>query len=168
VRREGRAAYPRRRVGMVFDREEISIADVPSQEMSFWCADVAALPFADASFTCALSLNVVDCVSQPLGHLAELGRVLAPSAPAVLTTPYDWSPTATPVEQWLGGHSQRSEHGGSSAAEMRRILSPDAAAGIDTGLLITGERDDVRWRIPANERSHVEYDVHLLRLRRKP
>jgi SAM-dependent methyltransferase/uncharacterized protein YbaR (Trm112 family) len=168
VRRHGVAVYPQRRVGIVYDRREVPVPDVPADRLGFWCADAEALPFAAGTFAGALSLNVLDCVRSPLGHLLELGRVLAPGAPALLSTPYDWSVAATPVEQWIGGHSQRGPAGGSSAEELRRILSPDAAAGVDTGLVVAGERDGIPWRVHANERSHVEYALHLLRLERRP
>jgi SAM-dependent methyltransferase/uncharacterized protein YbaR (Trm112 family) len=168
VRRHGVAAYPQRRVGIVYDERTVPVPDVPAEWLGFWCADVEALPFAAGTFAGALSLNVLDCVRSPLGHLVELGRVLAPGAPALLSTPYDWSITATPVEQWIGGHSQRGPAGGSSAEELRRILSPAAAAGIDTGLVIAEERDGVPWSVYANERSKVEYSLHLLRLQRRP
>jgi SAM-dependent methyltransferase/uncharacterized protein YbaR (Trm112 family) len=166
VRREGRAVVPLRRVGVVYERREIAVADVPAERLSLWCTDAAALPFPDGAFAGALSLNVLDCVASPLGHLLELGRTLAAGAPALLTTPYDWAPNATSFEQWLGGHSQRGDAGGSSAQELRRILSPGAAAGLDTGLVVTAERDRVPWRVYANERSSVDYAVHLLRLAR--
>jgi SAM-dependent methyltransferase/uncharacterized protein YbaR (Trm112 family) len=166
VRREGRAVFALRRAGLVYDRREIAVGDVPAERMSFWCCDAAALPFADGAFAGALSLNLLDCVHSPLGHLLELGRTLAPGAAALLGTPYDWSPAATPVEAWIGGHSQRGEAHGSPEAELRRILSPDAAAGVDTHLTIAEERDRVPWRVYANERSATEYAVHLLRLLR--
>src|SRR5207302_5037469 len=110
------------------------IPQVPSDQLSFWCGDVGALPFADGTFDGALSLNVVDCVPSPLAHLMELGRVLRDRAPALLSSPYDWSPNATPVAQWLGGHSQRSPQHGSSTAELRRAL-----AAIDHTLVIKQE-----------------------------
>ena len=166
VRREGRAVVPLRRVGVVYARREIAVPDVPTEDMSLWCADAADLPFGDGVFDGALSLNVLDCVAAPLGHLLELGRTLAAGAPALLSTPYDWAPSATPFEGWIGGHSQRAGAGGSSAEELRRILSPGAPAGVDTGLVITGERDRVPWRVYANERAGVEYAVHLLALAR--
>jgi SAM-dependent methyltransferase len=164
VRRDGVAAYPQRRVGIVYDRREVVVADVPAAHLGFWCADAELLPFADGTFAGALSLNVLDCVRSPLTHLIELGRVLRPGGDALLSTPYDWSVTATPLEQWIGGHSQRGPSGGSSADELRRILSPDAAAGVDTGLTIADERDGVPWRVYANERSATDYNLHLLRL----
>jgi SAM-dependent methyltransferase/uncharacterized protein YbaR (Trm112 family) len=166
MRREGVAVYPQRRVGIVYERREVAVADVPAEHLGFWCADAELLPFADGTFAGALSLNVLDCVRSPLGHLVELGRVLAPGAAALLSTPYDWSVAATTLDAWIGGHSQRSPAGGSSAAELRRILSPDAAAGIDTGLTIADERDGIPWRVYGNERSTTEYALHLLRLAR--
>ena len=167
VRREGRAVFPLRRVGLVFERRDFAVPDVPRELVSFWCCDAGTLPFADATFAGALSLNVLDCVASPLGHLLELGRTLAPGAPALLATPYDWSPVAVPIEQWIGGHSQRGDAGGSSAAELRRILSPDAAAGVDTSLVLVEERDRVPWRVYGNERASTEYALHLMRLQRR-
>ncbi len=161
LRGKGRASFPLRRVGLVYDRRQIVVQEMPSDQMSFWCADVCNLPFADGVFDGALSLNVLDCVSSPLQHLLEIGRVLRSHAPALLTTPYDWSATATPPAQWLGGHSQRGEAHGSSAAELRRAL-----AAVDTGLAIETERDSVPWRVYVNERASMDYAVHLLRLAR--
>ena len=159
ARREACAVFPIRRVGLVFDRCEVQVPDMPAEQMSFWCADVDNLPFADGCFDGALSLNVLDCVPSPLQHLVEMGRVLKSGAPAVLTTPYDWSVAATPLGQWLGGHSQRGPAHGSSAAELRRAL-----AVVETGLSIEAERDPVAWRVYVNERAAMDYALHLLRL----
>jgi SAM-dependent methyltransferase/uncharacterized protein YbaR (Trm112 family) len=167
ARRSGRAVFPLRRVGLVFDRRDVAVPDMPSELVSFWCCDAATLPFAGGAFAGALSLNLLDCVAAPVGHLLELGRTLAPGSPALLAAPYDWSPAATGVGQWLGGHSQRGESGGSSVDEVRRILSPDAAAGIDPGLDVVAERDRVPWRVYTHERASMDYAVHLLRLVRR-
>jgi SAM-dependent methyltransferase len=157
VRREGRAAFGLRRVGLVYDPVEVDVPDVP--DVAFWCADVGMLPFAEATFAGAASLSVLDSVPSPLAHLSELARALAPGAPAVLGCPYDWNPAATPVEQWIGGHSQRGGSGGSSAAELRRLLG---AAGLE----LTAERDGVPWEVYANERSTVRYALDVVALRR--
>jgi SAM-dependent methyltransferase len=161
ARCDSRAVFGVRRVGLVYDRREIRIPDMPSERMSFWCCDVGSLPFADGSFGGALSLNVLDCVPSPLQHVMEMGRILRSGAPALLSTPYDWSANATPLEHWLGGHSQRGPAHGSSAAELRRAL-----ATLDSGLHIEVEQDRVPWRVYVNERASMDYAVHLLRLRR--
>lgn len=167
LRRTGRVEWPRRRVGQVFDRMTAEHAAARTDRVAFVCADVGILPFADASFDGALSLNVLDCVPSPVGHLLELGRALAAGAPAVMSTPYDWSASATPMEAWIGGHSQRGATVGASEPELRRILSPDARAGIDTGLVIAAERDGIPWHLHLNARSVMHYALHLLRLEKK-
>jgi SAM-dependent methyltransferase/uncharacterized protein YbaR (Trm112 family) len=167
VRHHGRARFALRRAGVVFDRFDAAVPEVPREHMSYWCCDVTALPFADACFDGALMLNLLDCVPAPLDLLVEAARVLAPAAAAAYSSPYDWSPNATPMGQWLGGHSQRSAHGGDSATELRRILSPDCQAGIDTGFVIASERDRVPWHVQTGERSTMAYAVHLATLRRK-
>jgi SAM-dependent methyltransferase len=167
VRRESRVVFPLRRHGVVFERFEQQVVEVPAQRMSYWCCDVTALPFTTGQMAGALLLNLLDCVPRPLNLLAEAARVLAPGANALFSSPYDWSPQATPMDQWLGGHSQRSVGGGSSVAELRRVLSADCAAGVDTGLVIETERDAVPWRVRTSERSTMEYAVHMARLRRK-
>lgn len=168
VRRRRVARFPLRRVGLVFDRFEARLEDVPAGRMAFWCCDVSVLPLADAGAQGALMLNLVDCVPQPLALLFEAGRVLAPGAVAAFASPYDWSPNATPPAHWLGGHSQRSASAGDSAAELRRILSAERAAGVDTGLVLEAEHDGAPWCIQTAARATMHYAVHLARLRRHP
>jgi SAM-dependent methyltransferase/uncharacterized protein YbaR (Trm112 family) len=169
VRRDGHACFPLRRGGVVFDRFDAAVLDTPAMRLahtSHWCCDVSTLPFVDACFDGALLLNLLDCVPDPLALLFETGRVLAPGARALFSSPYDWSPNATPMAQWLGGHSQRSPAGGDSVAELRRILSANRAAGVDTGLVIDAERDAVPWHVQTGERSTMAYSVHMALLRR--
>jgi len=167
VRRAARAVFPLRRHGVVFERFQRDVPDVPSDRMSYWCCDATVLPLSTARCDGALLLNLLDCVPRPLNLLAEVGRVLVPKAYALFSSPYDWSPQATAMDQWLGGHSQRSASGGSSVAELRRVLSADCAAGVETGLVLEAERDGVPWRVQTSERSTMEYAVHLALLRRK-
>ncbi len=169
VRRHGQARFPLRRGGVVFERFEAAVPDGPATRLSrtsHWCCDVSSLPFADARFDGALLLNLLDCVPDPLALLFETGRVVASGGPALFSSPYDWSPNATAMAQWLGGHSQRNAAAGSSVAELRRILSAERAAGVDTGLVIEAELDAVPWHVQTGERSTMAYSVHMARLRR--
>jgi SAM-dependent methyltransferase/uncharacterized protein YbaR (Trm112 family) len=161
ARHTGRVVYPQKRVGMVFDRRDFPVADMPAELLSYWCCDVGNLPFVDATFDGALSLNVLDCVASPLQHLLELGRVLRADAPALLSTPYDWSANATPLADWVGGHSQRGDAHGSSAAELRRVLRT-----VDMRLSVVAERDPVPWRVYVNERASMDYALHMLLLKK--
>lgn len=167
ARRDGRAIFPLRRGGVVFDRFDAAVTGVPRERISLWCCDVGLLPFPGGSFAGALMLNLLDCVPGPLELLVETARVLTPGAVAAFSSPYDWSPHATAPGQWLGGHSQRSAHRGDSASEVRRLLAENSPAGLDAGLVIEAERDDVPWHVQTGERSTMAYAVHLARLRRK-
>jgi SAM-dependent methyltransferase len=155
--RSGRMRYALRRVGLVYDREEREVAG--SALADFWCCDAANLPFAPATFAYAQSINVIDCVASPHDAIAEMARILRPNGTAIIATPYDWSASATPVEQWLGGHSQRGPHHGASEPVLRRILE-------EVGLQIVSEQPSVPWRLRLHDRSTMEYAVHVMTARR--
>jgi SAM-dependent methyltransferase len=153
--REGRLRYARRRVGLAFDAEERAV-DSPVRELiDFWCCDAAVLPFAETTFAFAASINVIDCLASPHDALAELARVLRTGGTALIATPYDWSAAATPVEQWLGGHSQRGPHRGASEPMLRRILA-------EVGLTIVSEEPSIPWRLRLHDRSTMHYEVHVV------
>jgi SAM-dependent methyltransferase len=163
VLREGVVRYPRRRVGMVYDRREF-VVDLPNRDrVDLWCCDATALPLPAGSFALATSLHVVDSISSPFDHLRSLGAVLRPGGRCVLATPYDWSTAATSVERWLGGHSQRAEHGGSSEAALRALLTGEQAR--ETGLELLAERLDVPWTVRLHDRSVVRYSSHVVAAR---
>jgi SAM-dependent methyltransferase len=151
--RQGRMRYARRRVGLVYDRQERDVA--PSELVDFWCCDAANLPFAPATFAYAQSINIIDCLASPHDAIGEIARILRPNGTAVIATPYDWSASATPVEQWLGGHSQRGVHHGASEPVLRRIVE-------EVGLQIVSEQPSVPWRLRLHDRSTMEYAVHVV------
>jgi SAM-dependent methyltransferase/uncharacterized protein YbaR (Trm112 family) len=155
AQREGRVRYARRRVGLAYDRRELEVNR--SDNAGFWCADVAALPFAEGTFAMTATINVMDCVSAPRETLQELARVTR--GDVIVSTPYDWSPSATPVEGWMGGHSQRGPHRGESEPVLRALL--EAA-----GLTIIAEEARVPWRVRLHERSSMDYAVHVVVARR--
>jgi SAM-dependent methyltransferase len=150
--REGVVRYPLRRVGVVYDRVEMPVE--PSALVDFWCCDATALPFPPSTFALAASLNVLDCVPSPNDAITELARVLREGGKALIATPYDWSPNATPVEHWLGGHSQRGPHRGASEPVLRTLLGPS--------LEVVAEESAMPWQVRVHERSRMEYDVHVV------
>ena len=164
VLEQGVVRYPRRRVGIVYDRREFAVSFEGAERVDFWACDAMALPFRDRGFGTAVALNVLDCVNAPRDFLEQLGRVLRPGGTAVLSTPYDWSTGATPVETWIGGHSQRGPDAGASEPFLRALLTKGAHPQSVAGLEILGEIADFPWQARLHDRSTVSYAAHVLAL----
>lgn len=168
VLREGVVRYPRRRVGVVYDRREFPVAFEGAERVDFWACDASALPFADDAFGLVNSLNLLDCLANPHGHLSELSRTLCAGGKAVLATPHDWSPGATAIECWVGGHSQRGPEAGASEPVLRNLLTPGKHPAAVSGLAIVGEELDAPWRVRLHDRSSVDYRAQVLALEGTP
>jgi SAM-dependent methyltransferase/uncharacterized protein YbaR (Trm112 family) len=153
---EKRARYPRRVTGLIFEERDVPI-DAPTTPADFWCVDALALPFRAATFGLVTSLNLIDCVQSPLEHLRAISEILRPGGAALVATPFDWAPTATPVEQWLGGHSRL------SGPEVVRALA--GKEQLPT-LKIEAEVDGLEWRVRLHERAEMRYRVALFVLRK--
>jgi SAM-dependent methyltransferase/uncharacterized protein YbaR (Trm112 family) len=166
--RHGRVRYPRRRVGVVYDRRQFPVAPPARERVDFWLADALALPFPAGTFAAIVALNVLDCVADPHALLTALPRLLVPGGRAVLTTPYDWSPHVTPIEGWLGGHSQRGPGRGAGEPVLRALLTPGAHPASIEGLQLIAEEVGLPWRVRLHERSAMDYRVHLVVADRAP
>jgi SAM-dependent methyltransferase len=162
VLRRGTVRYPRRRVGLVYDRREFPVRFERTADIDFWACDATALPFPAGTFGAAVSLNVLDCVASPLDLLRSLSRVLRPKAPLMLSTPYDWNGGVTAPEAWIGGHSQRSAGYGASEPVLRALLTPGAHPVSVGTLRLTAEVDDLMWHVRLHDRSTMTYRTHLV------
>lgn len=158
--RNGFVQYPRRRVGIAFDRRAHPIHPPSPELVDFWAADALALPLPHHSVSNALSLNLIDCVSSPIAHVHGLGSLLRPGGRGWICAPYDWSTTATDLSQWIGGHSQRSDDRGDSPTRLLGMISPEQC-----GLRVEETCNQVPWQVRTNERSRTFYDNHLIALR---
>lgn len=165
VMQTGRLTYGRRRLGLVSDRREFPVR-LPGRELvDFWACDTLALPFAAGQFGTLLAINLLDCVVSPRDLLAVVRGMLQEEGSALISTPYDWSPNATPVEAWIGGHSQRGPDRGAAEPLLRALLTPGAHPQSVSGLTIVGEIEDVPWLTRLHERSTVTYSTHVVALR---
>jgi SAM-dependent methyltransferase/uncharacterized protein YbaR (Trm112 family) len=167
VLREERVCYPRRRVGLVYDRRDFPARFSGSENVDFWACDALALPFSAGTFGTVVALNVLDCVQSPHDLLVSLPRLLAKKGKAILSTPYDWSLAATPVEAWLGGHSQRGPGAGASEPVLRALLTRGAHPASIEGLEILAEDSNVPWRVRMHDRAVMEYRADLVVAARK-
>jgi hypothetical protein len=98
--------------------------------------------------------------------LAGLAEVLRGEGRLLLATPYDWSTRATPVETWIGGHSQRAAHRGAAEPFLRTLLSEGEHPQSVVGLRVLEEVAAWPWQTRLHERSSVSYRSHLLALAR--
>jgi SAM-dependent methyltransferase/uncharacterized protein YbaR (Trm112 family) len=162
----GSVSYPRRRIGLVYDRRRFAVSLPGADRVDFWACDASALPFPADSAGLITALNLLDCVAEPSRLLAELVRALAPGGDLLLATPYDWSTRATQPGQWIGGHSQRAPHGGAAEDFLRALLTEGAHPSAVPGLTLHGEIPRFAWQTRLHDRSAVHYASHLLALRR--
>lgn len=165
VLQTGRLGYLRRRLGLVSDRREFPVQLPASESVDFWACDTLALPFAAGQFGTVLAMNLLDCVASPRDLLAVMRGMLREGGGALISTPYDWSPNATPVEAWIGGHSQRGPAKGAAEPLLRALLTPGAHPMSVEGLEITGEIEGVPWLTRLHERSTVAYRTHVVAVR---
>jgi SAM-dependent methyltransferase/uncharacterized protein YbaR (Trm112 family) len=164
ILRDGAVQYPLKRIGIVYDRQEFNIQFKNSQLLDFWACDALALPFTDASFDMASGFNVFDSVTSPRDLLASIGNALKPGGHALLATPYDWSPAATPVETWIGGHSQRGPDRGSAEPLLRKLLTPNSHPQSIPNLKICAEINNHPWAVRTHARSVTVYNTHIVAL----
>lgn len=162
VLQKGVVSYPRRRVGMAYDRRQFPVEMGNAGKVDFWACDATALPFPASSFSMVTSFNVIDCLNSPFDHLQSIDRVLAAGAQAILSTPYDWSVTATPMESWIGGHSQRSEKNGDSETILKSLLAGGDHPMALKGLRLVKEVPDLPWSVRLHDRSYMQYTSHLV------
>jgi SAM-dependent methyltransferase/uncharacterized protein YbaR (Trm112 family) len=157
--------YDLRRVGIVYDRKEITlpIGLAARNGIAVWACDASVLPFETGHFHGALSLNVLDCVAHPLNHIGEVARVLMHHGDAVFATPFDWSVKATELDYWIGGHSARGPHQGESTKAFRRVVS--AEDPMQFGLRLQ-KATEALWSVHSHERASMEYQTYVASVKR--
>ena len=159
---QGVVRYPRRRVGVVYDMRDYAASFEAAPWVDFWACDGLHLPFRSETIAGVTSLNLIDCVASPHDHLREVERILTPQGVAILGTPYDWSPSSTPIEAWVGGHSQRGESGGAAEPMMRSLFAGGAHPMALKRLTLTQEFESAPWQVRNHDRSTTHYQVHLM------
>ncbi|HVB68236.1 MAG TPA: methyltransferase domain-containing protein [Acetobacteraceae bacterium] len=163
----GRVRYPRRRIGLVYDDRSFAVAPPGAGRVDFWACDAQALPFAPGAADLAVALNLLDCVAEPRRLLAELAAAVRPGGQVLLACPYDWSTRATPMETWIGGHSQRAAHHGAAEPFLHALLTAGAHPQSVTGLALLAETLSWPWQTRLHDRGSVLYRTHLLALARQ-
>jgi SAM-dependent methyltransferase/uncharacterized protein YbaR (Trm112 family) len=157
----GRATYPLRRIGLVYDRQDFAVSLLGAERVDFWAMDALALPLPPARADVVAALNLLDCVPDPRGLLNAMAGLLAQGAHLLLATPFDWSSRATRVENWIGGHSQRAAHAGGAEVFLDALL-----AQCTPPLAVLGKDAAFAWQTRLHARSSVQYLAYLVALQR--
>ncbi len=165
--RLGTVRYPRRRMGMVYDRREFPVRFDSADRVDFWACDAGVLPFANSTAAVIQSLNLLDCLPSPLIALQEITRVMNGGGYAWLTSPFDWNPAATPMENWLGGHSQRGPGGGDGVSLLRSLVQPGQHPQGLPDIQLVRDHDHLTWRVRCHERSQMEYSAYGVLLQKQ-
>ncbi|PWC37548.1 methyltransferase domain-containing protein [Azospirillum sp. TSO35-2] len=165
VLEQGEAVYPLRRSGIAYDRRRVEARFAAAERVDFWIGDALYPPFAPRGFALVTAMNVLDCVASPPALLRAIDGAVADGGGAVLATPFDWATQATPVEAWLGGHSQRGDDAGRCEAVLARLLTPGAHPQSVERLRVVVEPMDVPWTVRMHDRALMQYRTHLIMLR---
>jgi SAM-dependent methyltransferase len=165
VLHNGEVNFPLRHIGIVYDRQKFNVQFEEREMVDFWACDALALPFIESSYGIATGFNVFDSVTSPRDLLASLEYILKPGGYAILATPYDWSPAATPIETWIGGHSQRGPDHGTPEKILRKLLAGDNPQSIKN-LTIVGEIENHPWSVRVHSRSVTSYQTHIFALKK--
>lgn len=161
---DGRITYSLREIGLVYRRITRSVDTTDAALVDFWIADALALPFQPETFSLVVAMNVLDCVASPIQALGAIDGVLTRDGHCILATPFDWSASATPIEGWIGGHSQRGPDGGAPEKRLQALLA-DGASPLP-GLRLARQSVETRpWQVRLHDRCTMEYatDVYVLK-----
>jgi SAM-dependent methyltransferase len=162
----GVVSYPRRRIGLVYDRRRFDVSLTGASRVDFWACDASCLPVPEGLADLCAALNLIDCVANPRALLESLALATRPGGSILLATPYDWSARATAPVAWLGGHSQRAPHAGAGEAFLRALIDGPPGHRVP-GLAVIGEEAGFAWHTRLHDRSAVQYRAHLLALGKK-
>jgi SAM-dependent methyltransferase/uncharacterized protein YbaR (Trm112 family) len=72
--------------------------------VDFIVADALALPFPNRFFSTVTSINLLEKVSSPIGHLKDINRVLKEkNSMFVFSDPFSWDESVSDPDYWLSG-----------------------------------------------------------------
>ena len=160
ILRDKRISFPLKRTGVVYDRHDYEISFDHQDQVDFWACDALALPFENESFYFANALNIFDAVSSPRRLLMSIRDMLVSGGNAILATPYDWTPT-TPMQNWVGGHTQLGPDNGKPESLVRQMLAADQNPRTIRNFSLVGEIENYPWELRVHDRHTASYSVHI-------
>lgn len=113
--------------------------------VDFIVADAMALPFSENCFSTVTSINVLEKVPDPIGHLASVNTVLQKeNAMFMFSDPFSWDESVSAPEKWLGG-TLEGPYQGRGFDNVKRLFSGEDKI-FDPGFTVS-ETGDILWKI---------------------
>jgi SAM-dependent methyltransferase len=160
VMRTSRVSYDLRRAGVLYERRGFDVSLPGMKRTDFWLMDGAEMTI-EAKVGTVAGFNVLDCVASPRALLQKMADALALDGRLTVCTPFDWSGAATPIEQWLGGHSPRGTHGGRCEEILVAMLRREHEAGV-SGLRVLHDERALEWQVRLHSRAIMRYVVQMV------
>ena len=150
--KERRMTFPLKEEGFLsFDATITLPEEWKSEKVEFIVGDALALPFRRDAASSFASLNLIDKVPSPMGHLNEMNRVTKDNdAQFLLSDPFSWSEAVADREEWLGG-KEVGNFPGKGLDNIVRLL--EEKQGRLGSAWRVEERDSVWWKI----RTHANH-----------
>ena len=124
-----------------------------TDNLEFVVADALRLPFASGTFQQSASLNVLDRVSYPLGHLCEMNRTAyREKASFLFASPFSWDSSEIRQELWLGG-TATGPNSGRGAERVRSLLEGKGKILLPPWRM--AHTGSIQWRLRSH-RNHCE------------
>ncbi|MFH2047420.1 MAG: methyltransferase domain-containing protein [Pseudomonadota bacterium] len=117
--------------------------------IDFIVADALRLPFTKNTFSTVTSINVLEKVSRPIQHLADINRVLNnEKSMLVFSDPFSWDESVSDPKHWLGG--VENGNGNKRGIDNIKSLLLGEKNIFDPPLKIT-DKGNVSWKIRKTE-----------------
>jgi len=161
INTSGMVNYDRCEFGQVYTRVTYPLPPYDRHRTSFAAGDLLHPPLPPSSCAGILCANVIDSTPSPVALLKSLTSLLVPGGILWLTSPYEWTQRATPIAQWIGGHSQRANHQGNPHELLHSLLfSPTDKGGL--GLTLLHNIDNIPWHLRLHQRGEMHYNLHAV------
>jgi uncharacterized protein YbaR (Trm112 family)/ubiquinone/menaquinone biosynthesis C-methylase UbiE len=167
IKKTGSVSYKIRQSGTIYKTCTHPVQLPASKLVDFWVVDAHHLPFPDNHIHRCHSTNLIDCLERPAEHLQELARIHNHLGYISIATPFDWSPNATPYDNWIGGQGPMYPLNGDSVQNLKWYFSNLGPLPELHNFEIIQEQDNIPWRIRIHNRSTMHYNLHLMSVRRK-
>jgi SAM-dependent methyltransferase len=119
------------------------------ENIDFMVADALALPFSRTLFSTVTSINLLEKVPDPMGHLVHIDRVLRKTKSMFMfSDPFSWDASVSEPGLWIGGKPY-GQNNGRGMDNIQRLFSGED--GIFDPPLKVMEQRDVPWKIRKTE-----------------